>query len=313
MKKLILLIAIVGTLFSCETTINPDLKEAEEVIVVDAWLNNLDETQIINLTRSQPYFENSAPEMIEGAEVSVQDLTTGETFEFIEGVDGYEWESNGSGFGTIGHIYRLLITVEGETFEAFSDMGDVPPIDSIKFNYNPADVFFDEEYYLAEFVATDVVGPGNTYWIKAYKNGEYLAKPNEINVAYDAGFSEGDAIDGQVFIQPIQDAINPFDEDPDDNTVIAPYSVGDSVFVEIHSINVFAFNFLLEIRLQMDRPGGFAELFATPLANASTNLVSQTEGSTTGIAGFFNVAAISSAGRTLTPELAKLAQELADE
>lgn len=313
MKKL-LYIASIAIFFSCETTIFPELNEAEEILVIDAWLNNNLETQEIKITRSQPYFDSTFPAKVSGATVVVEDMNTGETYNFVEGADSYTWTPGATPLGVVDNIYRLTVTVDGETFEAYSDLGAVPPIDSIKFNFNEEDGFVLEDYISAEFVATDLIGEGNTYWIKTFKNGEFLSKPDEINIAFDAGFSAGGAVDGQVFIQPIQDGINPFDEIPDSNNeFFPPYVVGDSVYVEIHSINLFAFNFLQEVAIQTNRPGGFAELFATPLANVSTNIESTDENSKTVIGGFFNVASISSRGRTLTQEDADQAEEFYSE
>ncbi len=308
MKKLLYILSI-ACFFSCETTIDPELKTAEEILVIDAWLNNNLETQEIKVTRSQPYFENSFPDKVSGAVVVVEDLITGETYNFIEDEESYKWTPGTEPLGVIGNYYRLSVTVDGETFEAYSDLKGVPPVDSIKFSFNEKNDFVREDFYTAEFVATDLPGEGNTYWIKSFKNGEFLNKPDEINFAYDAGFSAGGAIDGQVFIQPIQDLVNPYDEIPGENNVFyPPYLPGDSLYVEIHSINVLAFNFLQEVAIQTNRPGGFAELFATPLANVSTNFVSTTPNSLTIVGGFFNVAAISTGGMTLTQELADIAK-----
>jgi len=59
---------------------------------------------------------------------------------------------------------------------------------------------------------------------------------------------------------------------------------------------------LNEVAIQTNRPGGFAELFAQPLANVSSNILVADESSeTTKAIGFFNVSAVSSEGRKLDP------------
>lgn len=304
----ILLLFVVA---ACETTIYPELDEPERVLVVDAWINQKMERQEIRVTRSQPYFENSFPEKIANATVSVEDLTTGEIYEFKEGEDSYYWDPVDASFGTVGHNYRLNVTVNGETFIADARLGRVPPIDSIKFHYNQEDYFIKQNYYTAEFMAVDPAGEGDTYWIKAWKNGGFLGKPDELNMAYDASFSSGQSLDGVPFITPIRTAfLNPYDEIPDKkNEFYPPYEVGDSVYVEIHSIDPLAYDFLWEIYFYMSRPGGFAELFATPLANPITNLKSTNENPPSNVAGFFNVAAVSSRGMKLTQELADYVRE----
>ncbi len=297
-------------LFACEKEIHPDLESPANAIVIDAWLTDQDTIQNIHVTRSQPYFDNASPSKISGATVNVYDQDNN-VFPFIENDSTYTWISpDGQPFGQVGNIYFLVVEVNGEQFEAVSDMGRVPPIDSINFKFEEKDAFITQDFYLAEFVSRDPEGVGDTYWIKAWKNGQLLNKPDEINVAWDAAFTEGGGVDGQVFIQPIQYAINPIDEDPDqDNEFIPPYDIGDSVYVEIHSINVHAFYFLQEVLIQTNREGGFGALFATPLANVTTNVYNTNGNSGSSVFGFFNVAAVSSAGRRLTEEVALAAQE----
>jgi hypothetical protein len=72
------------------------------------------------------------------------------------------------------------------------------------------------------------------------------------------------------------------------------------LYVEIHSISNDAFFFLTELALQTDRPGGFAELFAQPLSNVPSNVINTTGNEK--VVGFFNVAAVTSAGRRLDPD-----------
>ena len=48
---------------------------------------------------------------------------------------------------------------------------------------------------------------------------------------------------------------------------------------------------------QTDRPGGFAELFATPLSNVVTNIIPSNENEE--VVGFFNVSAVSGNGKKL--------------
>jgi hypothetical protein len=66
--------------------------------------------------------------------------------------------------------------------------------------------------------------------------------------------------------------------------------------VEIHSLTVAAFTYLTEVSIQTNRPGGFSELFATPLANVSSNVFNVNTNGRRAV-GFFNVAAVSSAGK----------------
>ena len=309
MKKIFILL-IAFTFFACENIIYPELEPSLDQYVVDAWLNDLTRSQKIFLSKSNNYFMSELPKLLSGAEVYVTD-EEGNRFDFEETEEGYVWgDSLSISFLQLGTSYQLNVSIDGIQFSGTSEMKPVSPVDSITFKYQEEDFSTAEDYYLAEFVATDLVGSGNTYWIKAWKNGVYLNKASEINIAYDAGFSAGGNIDGQVFIQPIQELINPFDPDEtDDELTKPPYSIGDTVYVEIHSISESAFYFLNEVKIQTVRSGGFGALFAPPFSNVSTNLMNEDVNSAIHPVGFFNVSSISSLEQVLTPEIAQKAQE----
>lgn len=300
MKSLNIYIVIFSIIscISCEDIINPELATAPDIIVVDAWINDLEAPQVIRVNRSQSYFANALPPAVTGAEVRIVD-ELGSVFTFDDNGDGsYVWTpASGEHFGTIGLSYTLSVSANGETFIATSEMKRIPVIDSVTFRFEEENFVLPDSYW-GEFWARDIEGIGDTYWIKTYKNGELLSKPAEINIAYDAGFSAGGNVDGIIFIPPIRDALNPFDEEGD-GEFLSPYVDGDSIYVEIHSITEDAFNFLTQVRLQTDRPGGFAELFAQPLSNVPSNVANANNSSEVVVQGFFNVSAVTSMGRRL--------------
>lgn len=291
------LILLASALFvSCEDVINPTLEPADPVVVVDAWINDLPGTQTISLTWTQPYFEAALPPAITGATVTVRD-DQGKLFTFSENTTkpgNYEWVPSGADTLRVGGKYLLTVITDSDTFQAQSYMGRVPAIDSI--TYEPDEnIATGDPIVRAEFWATDPVGTGDAYWIRAYKNGVPLLKPSELNIAFDAGVSIGGPADGVVFIAPIRRRINANDRDEDDQ-LLSPIQNGDSMQVQIHSLTVAAFTYLNEVSIQTNRPGGFSELFATPLANVSTNVFNINTGGRKAV-GFFNVSAVSTGGK----------------
>ncbi len=298
MKKTLIISTMIIFSFACEEEIDVTLREAPPAFVVDAWIDNTMTMQTVLVTRTQAYFDSSTPPPVSGATVTVTD-SNGDTINFDETEPGvYSWNPEGGSVAieTIGTTYDLRVEVEGETFIASSQLNRVPVIDSIKFTFKEEQNQFQPEGFYGEFLATDPVGPGDTYWIKAYKNGELQNNPFDLNVAFDAGFNEGGNIDGVVFIQPIQDAVTPLNEDLDE---IVPFVPGDSLYVEIHSITNEAFDFLQQVIIQTQRDGGFDEIFAEPLENVSSNIINTNPDSETKVVGFFNVAAIEGRGRRL--------------
>ncbi len=301
-----LLVLLMGLFFlSCEQVINPTLQSASPVLVVDAWITNKPEKQTILLTQTQPYFDDAQPSGVSGAVVTVQDLNDGTIYSFVESSDkkgSYEWTPSPTTFGAIGHNYKLSIALNGEVYEAGSHMGRVPPVDSITFEKDVRNIDKEKVRYEGQFWARDPAGVGDTYWIRSTKNDTLLNKPSEINVAYDQSFSAGGEAktsdtDTIEFIPPIRRGITPDNSDQTNNP--SPFWPGDSVYVEIHSITLAAYNYLNEVKVQTDRPGGFSELFARPLANVSTNVNNvNPKGST--VMGFFNVGAVSGRGQKFT-------------
>jgi len=298
-------------ILSCETKINPEIEKADPILVVDAWLTNKPGSQTIILSQTQQYFDSSTPPPVSGAVVTVID-NNNKVFFFVEDVAKpgyYIWKPVGTELiGTVGTSYKLSIQANGENFLAVSRMGPVPKIDTIKFKKNEP-TQQNPDFYRGEFLAKDVIGKGDTYWIKTYKNGILLNKPSEINVAYDAGFNAGgnffsriektkdgrDSIILVDFITPIRQRMNPNDKDANDKA-LSPYIPGDSAYVEINSITVAAFDYLNQVSIQTNRPGGFGELFSRPIANVSTNITNLNPNGKKAL-GFFNVAAVSGRGQ----------------
>lgn len=266
-KLLYLLAGLVFTLSSCEDVVDINTDDAPSLLVVDAWLNNLQETQTVRLTQSTPYFESNRTPGVEGAEVRI---VTNEgailDFEDVGGGD-YEWTpEEGKNIGDIGTEYELTIVWDEKSFSANSRLNPAPTVDSITQELREDELGPDGIY--TEFFARDFEGLGDTYWIKTFKNGQFLNKPGELNIAYDAAFDAGAQIDGLIFIPPIREFTNPVPDDVDD--LPSPWAVGDVIRVEIHSISQDAFSFMEVARDQMTNSQN--TIFALPLANTSGNI-----------------------------------------
>lgn len=284
-----ILATIVG-LTNCTDVIIIDVEEVPAQLVVDGWINSESEPQTIRLVMSQGYFNNSLAEGVTSAEVIVAD-ESGKLFDFIhQGEGNYVWTPTpGETIGSTGSTLFLGIEWDGNTFVSQSTINRVPPIDSIQIEFREDHLGSPDGHY-AQFFARDPVGQGDTYWIKSFKNGEFLNKPFELNIAWDAGFDGGANTDGLVFISPIRETINRVpDADGEDNADVPPWVPGDEVRVEIHSITNLAFGFLEIARDQMSN--GANTIFTIPIANTRTNIITL-EGEDKAL-GFFCVSAIS--------------------
>ena len=286
-------------LISCEDIITPELPTNDPILVVDAWLNNLNEEQKIILSSTQDYLDSTSSPSVSGAIVQVSD-NLGNVFDFIESVPGeYVWQPTNlkSNLGDVGSSYTLNIQHDGKEIIAQSTMNRTSTIDSVNFVRGQ----FPEGSYYAEFWSREEAGIGDAYWIKSYVNGIYQNGLDDIITCIDAGASsEGAVIDGIPFIPPIRRGITRFETD-DDGDFISPFNEGDSLYVEIHSVTYEAFDFLNKTSIQINRPGGFGELFAVSLSNVPTNLQVVNDNRFP-VVGFFNISAVHGMGNTLDDE-----------
>ncbi len=274
--------------FSCEDVIDVDADFTEAQLVVDAWLNNMDTTQTVFLSLSQDYFDATLPPAITDAQVTLTNTTSGTIIPFEHKSNGaYEWTPSASEtIGLLGDEFVLTVEYNNFTYEAASAMNPAPPVDSIAYEFREEEFGFPEGIY-AQFYARDIVGQGNTYWIKTYKNGTFLNKPSELNLSADGTFDLGSAADGIVFIPPIRELVNRIsDPDTEDNEDVPPYAEGDHIRVEIHALTNEAFRFMQVAQEQMTN--GDNGIFALPVANSPSNVFGVQSDAPQAL-GFFNV------------------------
>ena len=294
MKKIIYFFFVLLFVSSCEDVVEVDSGFKNSQLVVDAWLDNMERTQTIRITESQDYFNSAFAKDISGATVKLTNQGKAEIL-FSESSPGvYEWTPGaGETIGEVGDNFILDISINGQNYRATSQMNRVPTIDSIAQVYEEEQLGIPEGNY-AELFATDFLGQGDTYWAKTWKNGDFLNKPIEILVIYDATFDAGNNLDGIQFIFPIRRGINPIPDEFNDDTP-PPYMPGDSIYVELHSITNEAFNFWIIAQEQMIN--GQNGIFALPLANTRSNILDQSTGER--ILGIFNVSAVETASKVI--------------
>jgi hypothetical protein len=288
-----LLLALAALLFNCEDTVAVPSDFEEGQLVVEAWLTDQPQEQVINLTLSQDFFGAGVPPRVEGATVVVcQDTTLNSCRFFTERDPGeYVWTPTAPDetLGEVGQEFFLGIELGEDRYVSSSTMQRVPEIDSISFYFEEEQLGVEEGFY-AQLYAKDPPGRGDAYFIRSFHNDTLLIRPFEFALAYDATFSPGADADGTTFIFPIRFSINRLDEDG------APQALNpeDRVEVELWSLTDEAFLFLTVAQEQVQNGG----IFAVPLANAPGNVINVDTQEP--VLGFFHVAAVSEAERTFT-------------
>jgi hypothetical protein len=266
---------------SCEDVIEIELDEGESQLVVDAFIDNVNRQQIVKLSMSTPYFDNNTKRFVQGATVRLVDQT-GKTYNFADSSNGrYVYVPQiGDEFCDENKSYELIINYNGEEFFAKSNVNPVPKIDSIRIisDKNP---FSGDEVKLAEFYAVDIKGRRDFYWIKSWRNDSLNKLNNPDNVS-DGAFS-GTGADGLPFIIPMRRTINNQEK---------LNSVGDSIRMELLSINEGTYDFLSDVFTQTNNGG----LFAAPPNNVRTNIKNRNPNSTKKALGWFCTGRVSQAG-----------------
>ncbi len=280
MKKIFYL-AIIFLLYSCMDPVQVTLEQGETQLVVDAWITNQFDTQVIKLRETKPYFDLNFAPGVSGAIVLVNDLINDRVITFVDSINNgdYIWipptaddtlqvrprtnpEMRESG-GFYNAQYELDITLaDGASYSALTSIERPIQIDSLRLELRE-ETLGEKAGIYAELFARDVSGLGDCYWIRTYKNGQFLNKASEINIAYDAAFTQGSASDGIYLIRPIREAVNPRDT--------TTYAVGDEIDIEVWSITEIGYLYMRFLQQELNNQG----LFATPPANLFSNITAK--------------------------------------
>jgi hypothetical protein len=188
---------------------------------------------------------------------------------------------------SIGHDYALLVVVDKDTVVSFSKLNPTTVIDSLHLVDvvgNGPPINTTGKY--VELYANDRVGQGDFYWIKTFRNDTFSNSINQLNISADMG-NTSNGQDGKLFIYPVRyNQVNDF---------LRSYKTGETVRLEIHSINAVVFAWF-NLVINENRNGG---LFATPPANIFSNIISFNPNKKVSVGGCFCMSAVCSASVTI--------------
>jgi len=189
---------------SCEKTIDLDLDESAQKIVIEAIVHDSLGDNYVILSKTRAYNNNSAQEMISGANIQVVDNqnNTNVLYEISPGI-----YTDSTLQGIANRTYTLAVTVDGETFTASSYMYPRVEIDSLS-QEQIEEAFWEDEgipEYTVRCHFTDPANTENFYRIKAFLAGEqedgFLALEDEFFdglstyfPVFESNFFEGDSV-----------------------------------------------------------------------------------------------------------------------
>lgn len=266
---------IISLLFilGCEKIVIIDLPTAQNLVVVEGWLTDLQQDQYIRLTQSNGFLKNSPVQPITDAEVRVE--RNGGGFQLYFHTDEGYYLSEDPFSGNVDLEYRAIIKLSDGSiiqseWDKMSRKTDIEFIDTRSFLENDPDNPGEQlTLFYPKIIARDSSNTINFYRWVFYKDGIQYTEPESITLQNDR-FFDGNLIP------------NNFDE--------FSYLKGDSIIVNLQSISSSTFDFLTRIKSQIASLGTSSP--TTP-AIVEGNLKNITN-SEKRVLGYFGTATISS-------------------
>lgn len=225
-------------LAACEEVIDIELKEADQVLVIEANVSNSERTHYVLISKTVPFSSNSTNNPQSGALVKIEE-EGGAAERIFNEVSPGQYQLNDYRANP-GRTYKLTVEFENEEYQASSTMPAPIAIDSIG---TVTESFFGEDEKNVGIVYQDPPGERNYYRYLITVNGQ----PSNLVFAYNDKFNDGRRVQR-----------NLYHEDLD---LVA----GDYVEVEQHCIDQAVYTYFNGI--QSNNPGSAAP--ANPVSNFS--------------------------------------------
>lgn len=236
----------------CEKVIQIDLNDTESRLVVEGWIYDGTGPFTIRLSRTTSYFNPENTPTVTGAVVVITDnMGQADTLEQLA-PGNYV---TGHLVGIAGRTYKLSILDGSDIYEASTLLHPVVPIDSLSFI--PSELFplgGEEGKYLVTFFASEPQFEKNWYRFNLYKYSTSLGGDSLVNDQSGLWIVTDDtALKGEVADLPFAFF----------------FDAGDSVIVEMLSLDRPAYEYLLGLQSQLNGDGG---MFSPPPANPTSNI-----------------------------------------
>jgi hypothetical protein len=273
--NILFLAASVVLLSSCEKTVDLDINQTPQKVVVEGYVTDVADHNYVKVSRTNNFYSTGNSPRVTDATVMVED-SEGNIYNFVH-YSGSSDDSLGFYFpevpfaGVAGRSYLLSVTTGGETFTAEDELVRLVPMDKLEYRVNEDEKQDPEDEGRFFEVLLFVKEPKETkdyYLFKCYRN-DTLTYANENDIYYSDDELIGENIDGVPL--PIF------------------YAQDELAGVEVYSLSRDAFIYYRDLQKLLTNDGG---LFGTPPANPRTNI-------TGGALGFFQVSSIQSGEITI--------------
>jgi hypothetical protein len=273
---------------SCQDVVQIKLDQGSKLYVIDAFVNDLRQNQVIRVTTSDSYFSNRPAPPVPNAVVLLSDLNSSKQYTFTYAGDGnytYSLAATDT-ISYVNHQYKLEVTIDGYTYSSFATQKRTAKIDSISAisggDFGPPSK--DTSFICLLYARDKADNDPDYYWVKTSRNDTLFTDPASLNVCIDG-------TGGPVMNAP-SDSIN--FTPPATFLGFKTFHRKDICKVEIHSISKETYYFFIQTINQINNGG----LFATTPENVKTNIVTPGDAKTRAV-GRFNMASVVTASKVI--------------
>lgn len=250
-KISIALLALVIGATACEEVIELDLESGEPRVVIEGIVTDQPGPYTVTITKSVDFYDRNNFPAGTGATVQISD-SEGNTDTLTEIEDGV-YQTN-TLEGVRGRTYNLTVEFEGQTYTASSTIPEKKTkIDSLVYKFEEESLFYKEGYYVTAWFS-DVPEVANFFRLNLFINGApyqqevdgEFVEDNNFNLINDK-FFEGNQLDWEFYSE---------------------LSAGDSIYVELHSVDEATYDYYTTL-VQVIGGGGMAP--SNPISNLSND------------------------------------------
>jgi hypothetical protein len=280
MKKLLYIIPFFLLFSACEDVVQIELDEGSKLYVIDAFLNDLRNEQVVRVTTNDSYFSNREAPPVDNAVVELVDLNTNAVYNFPYTSKGkYVYPITAADtIARLGHKYMLKVTINGQTYTSLNQQNRPAVIDSIASYYNDgSDPFAGpaDTYNCLLFARDKADNDPDYYWVRTFRNDTLFNGSADINICIDGtGGIVTNAPSDTIAFTPSATFLG-----------FKTYKQFDKCKVEVHSISRETYFFFFQALTQINNAG----LFATTPENIKTNISTPATATTRAI-GWFSIA-----------------------
>jgi hypothetical protein len=256
----IFLLFILLTGASCRELVTLDLPQQEPRLIVEGHVTDTEGPHTVRLTLSQDYFNTAPAAVVEDAVVTISDNAGNTELLLYTGNGVYATQSLQ---GVIGRSYNLQIDWRGEQYTSSGTLMPKGVVDSLSVGYYEAiPPVFDAGYYLTFY---GIIPPeaSDYYRVKVYESDSLYNDRTDLLIP-DSRFVPSRIVEQLQY----------------------PFKVGDTVRLELYSLDAAMYNYYVELRSLLFNDGG---LFSPPPRNPTSNVINVTNPDNQPL-GFFQVA-----------------------